>query len=195
MKKRLSPKYIKAVVICHGKSEVIFVRNIKANLKVKIEIDAKDKGGSSIQLTSIKHFLENKGYKNSKEILGKYNYEIEHSKNQLINFKLFIIMDVDEKELSNSDIERYKNKEAFKSFDYYEHIIPIFNEKNLDEVLKKLGFEIDPKNKTESYSKIFPGNNDDYESFVKIKQKFKNLNNSNMIELFNYLEGLIHEKE
>ena len=49
----------------------------------------------------------------------------------------------------------------------------IYNDKNLDDVLMKLGYKIDPKHKTSSYTKIFPGKNGDYESFKQLKETIK----------------------
>lgn len=185
-----SIKYTKAVIICHGKSELILVQNIKSNLRLKVEIDSKNNGDSSIQITSLLHFLNTKGYKGINAILKKFPY-IEHNKSELLNFKIFIIMDIDEKELTDEMICCYKNKEMFKTYDYYDYIVPIYNDKNLDEVLIKLGYDINPKHKVISYRKIFPGKNGDYDSFKQLKENFKKSKNSNLIELLDYLESCI----
>lgn len=185
-----SIKYTKAVIICHGKSELILVQNIKSNLRLKVEIDSKNNGDSSIQITSLLHFLNTKGYKGINAILKKFPY-IEHNKSKLLNFKIFIIMDIDEKELTDEMICCYKNKEMFKTYDYYDYIVPIYNDKNLDEVLIKLGYDINPKHKVISYRKIFPGKNGDYDSFKQLKENFKKSKNSNLIELLDYLESCI----
>ena len=36
----VKPKYTRAVIICHGKSEVIFTKYMRSNLRLKIEIDS-----------------------------------------------------------------------------------------------------------------------------------------------------------
>lgn len=185
-----SIKYTRAVIICHGKSELILVQNIKSNLRLKIEIDSKNNGDSSIQITSLLHFLKTKGYKGINTILKKFPY-IEHNKDKLLNFKLFIIMDIDEKELTEKMIDNYKNKEMFKSYDYYDYIVPIYNDKNLDDVLIKLGYAIDVKHKVTSYTKIFPGKNGDYESFKQLKERIKKSKNSNLIVLLEYLDSCL----
>lgn len=100
-------------------------------------------------------------------------------------------MDIDEKELTDDFINKYKNKEMFKSYDYYEYIVPIYNDKNLDEVLIKLGYKVDTNNKASSYRKIFPGNNGDYNSFIQLKNKIKKSKNSNLIELLDYLNDCV----
>ncbi len=185
-----SVKYTRAVIICHGKSEVILAQNIKSNLRLKIEIDSKNNGDSSIQITSLTHFLDTKGYKGINSILKKFPY-IEHSKKELLNFKIFMIMDIDEKELTEKMIDDYKNKEMFKKYDYYNYIVPIYNDKNLDDILMKLGYKIDTKQKTSSYTKIFPGKNGDYESFRQLKENIKKSKNSNLIELLEYLDSCV----
>lgn len=102
-------------------------------------------------------------------------------------------MDIDELELTPKMIEEYKNKTMFKRFDYYDYIVPIYNDKNLDEVLTKLGYEIDSKNKASSYRKIFPGKTGDYESFKKLKEQFRNCKKSNLIELLDYLDECVEK--
>lgn len=186
----VNPKYTRAVIICHGKSEVIFTKNIRSNLRLKIEIDSKNNGEGSIQITSLIKFLRTKGYSGIKSILRKF-IDIEYEKHKLLNSKLFIIMDVDKPELTKEIIDNYKNKTMFKEFDYYDYIVPIYNDKNLDDVLIKLGYAVDIKCKGASYQKIFPGKNGDYESFKQLKEKIKTSKNSNLIELFDYLDSCI----
>ena len=183
--------YTKAVIICHGKSELILVQSIKSNLRLSIELDSKNNGENSIQITSLINFLNKKGYKDFNSLLRKFPY-IEHRKKNLFNFKLFVIMDVDEPELTKEIIENYKNKTMFKCFDYYDYIVPIYNDKNLDDVLIKLGYKIETNNKAKSYKNIFPGKNGDYESFRKLKEVIKMSKNSNLIILLDYLDKYIN---
>ncbi len=189
--KHPSFKYTKAVIICHGKSELILVQSIKSNLRLSIELDSKNNGENSIQITSLINFLNRKGYKDVNSLIRKFPY-IDRNKRKLINFKLFIIMDVDEPELTKEIIEKYKNKSMFKSFDYYDYIVPIYNDKNLDDVLIKLGYKIETNNKTKSYRNIFPGKNGDYESFKRFKEVIKMSRNSNLILLLEYLDECIN---
>lgn len=50
-------RYLKALVIVHGKSEKQICEYIKSNLRLKIEIVSKEKGEKSIQINSLKHIL------------------------------------------------------------------------------------------------------------------------------------------
>ena len=81
--------------------------------------------------------------------------------------------------------------DIFVSPYYYDYIVPIYNDKNLDDVLMKLGYKIDQKHKTSSYTKIFPGKNGDYESFKQLKENIKKSKNSNLIELLEYLDSCV----
>lgn len=131
-------------------------------------------------------FLNSNSYKNINSILKKFPY-IEHNQKELLNFKIFIIVNIDGIELTKEIINNYKNKEMFKELDYYDYIVPIYNDKNLDDVLNKLGYKVDQKYKVESYRKIFPGENGNYESFNQLKETIKTSQNSNLIELLEYL--------
>lgn len=73
------PYYTRAVIICHGLSEVIFTQSIKSNLKLPIEISSKDNGKCSIQLTSILKYLNTQPFNSIKGLINKYkNIEIKN---------------------------------------------------------------------------------------------------------------------
>ena len=135
----------RAIIICHGKSEVILCQSIKSNLRMPIEIESKDNGESSIQVTSLIKYLNNKIFKNSKSIINNYP-KIEHEKHKIKNCKIFIIMDLDEIELTEEMKNNYKTKVMFKNLDYYDIIVPIYNIKNLDDVCNNIGYDIDINN-------------------------------------------------
>ena len=181
--------YTKGVIICHGKSEYIFAKSLKNNLRLKIEIEGKDNGDQSIQLTSITKYLDNKWCKNIREISKKY--DVEYKKKELLNFKIFIIMDIDEKELTDEMIENFKNGNMFLKYDYHDYVVPIFNDDNMDNVLRRMGYSIDSNEKVKGYKKIFPGDVGDLNAFIKIKDKFKDRKDSNMYELLDYLYSCV----
>lgn len=124
--------YTRCAVICHGKSEFQIAKFIKSNLHLKMEIFAKNKGESSIQITSLMDFIDKKIFTNIKKFAE--DYSIERNKNQLIGFKIFIIMDTDdctelqkENFLMNSGIMFKKIKKKDKG-DYYIETFPINSE-------------------------------------------------------------------
>ncbi len=88
----------KAVVICHGKSEVQICKYIKTNLRIPIHIESRDKGKTSIQITSILDILNNLNYKSAKNLKKHLNDKLELKKDKIQdeNFKVFIIMDTDD---------------------------------------------------------------------------------------------------
>ena len=95
-------------------------------------------------------------------------------------------MDTDEKELTPQMVENYKSGEMFKKYWFYDYIVPIYNDDNLDNVTKKLGYDIDIKNKARSYTKIFPGENGDIASFEEMMEKYKTSNCSNIYKMLEY---------
>lgn len=125
--------YTKCGVICHGLSEIQIVKYIKSNLHLKLEILSKDNGHSSIQITSLLKYLNNKSFLNLKEFSEKY--DIEYKKKILVDFKLFIIMDTDD--CMEEQKKAFLNKEMFKSHPLYNYIVPISNIPNLESVLVK----------------------------------------------------------
>ena len=63
--------HLKAIVICHGESEYHIARHIKSSLRLKLEVDAKDKGKHSIQIKSILSHLSSSPYKSEREFIRK----------------------------------------------------------------------------------------------------------------------------
>ncbi len=55
--------YLKAVVICHGKSEKQLCDFIKSNLRIRIAVESDEKGEKSIQITSVMNTLNGKKFK------------------------------------------------------------------------------------------------------------------------------------
>ena len=85
----------KIMVIVHGKFEYVLCRHIKSALKIKTEIVSEDKGRHSIQITSVMNKLNERELGTISSFKRKYR-DVEIKKGKLVNFKLFIIMDLDD---------------------------------------------------------------------------------------------------
>jgi len=147
--------FTEIMVIVHGKSEYEICSYIKSNLKIKMEIIAQKKGKNSIQINSLKNILGNITFKNKKNFLNEYNDIRSDTKKNILNFKLFMIMDTDD--CTAEDVENYMDKSMFINHWLYDFIIPIYNIKDLEDVLKKAGIPYETKDKG-NYVNIFPTN-------------------------------------
>lgn len=198
-KRPLRPlNYIKAVVMCHGKSEYRMVRYIKSNLHICAEPYAKDKGEHSIQITSIMNHLNRYPFDTMKNFLKEYDelkFEIsgKGSKKKLQNFKFFIIMDTDD--CTQGEKEDYINRNMFKNHWLYDYIVPVYFIDKLESVLPKAGIsrEIKDSEKGSYYEDIFPINKGDvtagtideiklFKEKVETQKNFTNLHQ--MVEYF-----------
>ncbi|MDD2260333.1 MAG: hypothetical protein PHO87_04980 [Acholeplasmataceae bacterium] len=186
-------KYDCCLVICHGKSELIFSKNIKSNLRLKFETFAKKNGNVSIQITGLMNVLNSRDFKSLTNFRRKYTLYIK--KGKIKNFIVFIIMDFDEQEYTPEIKNNYLNKSMFKGHFLYDYIVPIYNDLNFDDVMRSVGFSIDVKNKVKSYNKIFPGENGDYEQFKVIKERLSQTKKSNISILFEYLDQIYNNKK
>lgn len=81
-------------MIVHGKSEYDIVRHIKSKLRVPIEIYAKDKGQHSIEISSIMGVTWKIKYFKKEKFLRQYT-KIKRENDDILNVKIFIILDVD----------------------------------------------------------------------------------------------------
>lgn len=128
----------KAVVIVHGKSEYSIVKHIRSKLRMPIEIYQKNGGERSIEISSIMDILNGANFKTRRNFLKEYGQIQTDEQNNLLNFKVFIIVDVDNTPQQN--VENYCNKSMFKKHWLYDYIIPILNNKDLEEALNSIGY-------------------------------------------------------
>lgn len=155
-----TPSYLKAVVICHGKSEKQMCDFLKSNLRIRLAVESDKKGEKSIQITSIMNTLNGKKFKTFSDFTKTFD-DVEICKNKTKkylhdNFKIFIIMDTDDcKEQQKRD---FINKNMFKDHWAYQYIVPIFNIPELEAVLvkSKIKFEKKGDARKKEYIKIFP---------------------------------------
>lgn len=175
------PTKLNVMSIVHGKSELLMCSSVKSNLKIKHEIHAKDRGRHSIQVNSVLQELNSKKFNMSlKDFSEKYDISYDSKNKRLVNFKLFIIMDLDD--CTQEKAEQFKNKSMFNEHILYEYIVPIYNDPNLEKTIHDLGININKKEKVKGYIKIFPTNKGDLdihmaEEFAeKLNKKCKSSN-------------------
>ena len=150
--------YTKAIVIVHGKSEKQICQHVKSKLRLKMEIVSNNNGESSIQITSVKQTLNNTIFKSYNSFIKKYEDVKLSNNNKYLDedFKIFIILDTDD--CTENQKSAFINKEMFKSHWAYDHIVPIYDSPNLEEVLKKANvpFTKTGDKRKKEYVKIFP---------------------------------------
>ncbi len=154
-----SLNYTKAAVIVHGKFEFHIARYIYTNLHLPVKIIAENKGKSSIQINGLKDYLNKKQFRSLNAFANEYLVEYDKKRKKLNNFKLFIIMDMDD--CSEKMKEKYMTKSLFKNHPLEEYIVPIYNISNLEDVMIKAGImvkRISDSEKGSYYSKVFPIN-------------------------------------
>lgn len=188
-------QYTKCAVICHGLSECQIAKYIKSNLHLKMELFSKDNGHSSIQITGLMDYLNNKRFTNLKAF--SESCSIEYNKRKLIDFKLFIIMDCDD--CSQSQKNSFINKEMFNGHPLFDYIYPIVNTPNLENVLVKAGIlvkKIKKDEKGDYYFKTFPIHDgplslDSYNEIVALRDKLSNVCQTNLEEFLTYCLNLV----
>lgn len=182
MKKKKKVVSMEVMVIVHGRSEYVLCKNIMSNLRLKHEIIARDKGASSIQITSVMQTLNDRRFISFNSFTEKF-CDVECSKNKLKNFSLFIIMDVDD----CTPIERasFVSKSMFKDHWLYNYIVPIYNDPNLESTMKAATIEVRQK---KNYIDVFPINTGplNIDEAQRFHDKIKNCSCSNMSTYVNH---------
>jgi len=176
----------KVMTIVHGKSEYIICRSIRSNLRIKHEIYADKKGEKSIQINGLINILNNSIFKTFNGFTRNYS-DIEVKKKKLIDFKLFIIMDLDD---CNDEMKKkFVTKEMFKKHWLYEYIVPIYNDPDLEQTMNEAGISI-KRNEKKKYFTIFPTNHGDLD-LVMAQEFFESLKKCKHSNFKDYIEYCI----
>lgn len=133
MGRSIQPFYCKAIIIAHGQSEDEIVKKIKSMLRLQIEIYGATKNRSSIELGGLRNVLSNTIFKDFNSFIKRFP-NVETINNDIVNCKIFIIMDMDDciNEGRPENADRFKNKEMFENHWLYEHIVPIYNDPDVE---------------------------------------------------------------
>lgn len=178
--------------MCHGKSELLISGHLRSALHLPLEDYGRNNGKNNIQIANIMKELNTKTFKTQEEFLRRYPSVKTDAKNRLAQgFQFFIIMDTDD--CTEKEKEEFLNKKMFKGHWLEPYIIPIVNQKNLEEVMKNTGIQyemIKNKEKTQTYIKIFPKVQskvkelNDVKYIGEIKEKLSNCQKTNMEKFF-----------
>lgn len=162
-KRPLQCNYLKAIIICHGKSEIQIVRHIQSNLHLNAKTYAKDNGEHSIQITSVMSHLNSGRFNSINDFFkhyGKESFEVRgKGANKVINnFKLFIFLDTDD--CTEEQKNNFINKQMIIGHWLYEYIVPIYTIPKLESVLEQANLirRIKDSEKGSYYTKVFPVN-------------------------------------
>ena len=171
------------IVIAHGKSEMIMAKAMMKALRLQITVFNPYDGRQDVAIGNILDVMDNNGFRDERAIHKKFpdlNYETR-SNPPMPGLKIFPIMDID----SYGKMKRaYVTGNMFKEYPYNNRIFPIFNDPNLDDVLKKLGYKVDTNgsNKVTSYHEIF--DNMDDKGFFELSGEMRELPDMTNLSIF-----------
>lgn len=176
------PIKLEVIAIVHGQSEYKLCQSIKSNLRLKHEIISRDKGKHSIQVTGVMDILNDSRFRTLNAFKREFP-DVAVEKRKLINFKLFIIMDVDD--CTEIQKNKYITKELFQGHWLADYIVPIYNEPDLEATMNSINIEIQKK---KDYITIFPTNHGDLnmEMAKELGSKLKKCPCSNLYEYIQY---------
>ena len=142
------------VAVEHGECEVRLCKFVSEQLRVDIIPVSRNRGKETISMHECGEFLKEGVFKDLKS-LNKYYKEYKKgriTKNlEKSEITIFVIMDVDNDRRS---AKSFRSKDMFKDSPFYDQIVPILTDPNLDSVMRLAGYEIADRNKPDSYSEI-----------------------------------------
>lgn len=146
-----------AVVICHGQTEYQFVNAIKSKLRLNIQIVARNKGRSSIQIDKLPDIFQNDIFKDVRS-LTRHFQTIAFEKKKIIGCQIFTLMDLDDCE-DKSIVNNYENGTISYLGDHQlkPYIQPIYFKDNFEDALRDINFPFVPATNREKhkYIKVF----------------------------------------
>ncbi len=185
----------KVMAIVHGKSEFLLCKSLKSNLRIKHKIHAKDRGRHSIQVNSVMNELYSSNFNMTlKKFAEKYDIEYDSKNKKLVDFKLFIIMDLDD--CTEERAARFKDKSMFQGYYLFDYIEPIYSYPNLEKTMKDAGIPIDKRKKSREYIKIFPTNKGDLDVDIAVEfaEKLRKCTSSNLYVYFDYCISIVERR-
>ena len=72
MKKHRKTNYCRAIIICHGKSELILFSRLKSILRLPIITESNEKGKSSVKIQGIESFFRREEFNDKKAFCKKF---------------------------------------------------------------------------------------------------------------------------
>lgn len=177
--KKIREKFKSIIVICHGKSELKLIEQIgrKEYSNKKLHLITRDNGNSSIQISGLIDYLNSKLIKE----LNNISFDFQ-------NLKIYTVLDTDD--CTEKEREMYISKQLFdglneKTKKYKNCIIPIYNTKNLEEILIKAGCKFNSntsKARKKEYITRIENLLGDIEKLTEELKKNKNTNLWKLIE-------------
>ena len=159
------------VAVEHGECELRLCKYLSGWLRTEIVPVSRKNGAETISLRESGEFLKQGPFKDL-NALNKYYREYRtgrvNRKLKMSEITIFVIMDVDS---DRASAKSFRSKDLFRDSPFYECIVPIMSDPDLDTVMKQAGFDIPERNKPKRYSEIFDSieSVDDLESLLQGK--------------------------
>ena len=138
------------LAVVHGESERILVSGISRRLRFPIDVYPLDRGSGTIDLPNIGNMLSSGPFRNESALHQMYpGLDYESGKAvRMSGLRIFTIMDVDR---HRDHLRAYRSGDVFRDSVFRGRIVPIYNDRDLDEVMESVGFTVNRADKVGSY--------------------------------------------
>ena len=140
------------IAVDHGRCEEVLCSYLSKWLRVKIIPVTRSKGGETITLKETGEFLSTGVFKDLGSLKKFCKNNGKDCKNlSMDDITIFVLMDVDGDYLS---VKSFRSKDMFKGSAFYDRIIPILSNPNLDSIFASSNLDVNDRNKPVSYRKV-----------------------------------------
>ena len=143
------------IVVAHGKSELVMWQNLRMRLRLNICVYSRNNGEDTISISHLPELFTNGDLSSVRDIVSLFRRDLDYhpgKRDPLPGLRIFPVMDIDG---NGRDRRPYITGELLRDVPLADHIVPIYNDDNLDEVMGQMGYTIDTgRPKAASYGEI-----------------------------------------
>lgn len=156
------------LVIVHGKSEEILCQSVSRMLRMPMVVFSRNEASEAITIEQLPSILTEDPF-TSKKALHRRFEDLEYNGRRddpMKDLRIFTIMDVD---MDRRSLKSYISGDLFRNAPLRQHLVPIYSDPNLDNVLQSVGVEIDTSRKTKSYARAFERLDDPLDLYMRLR--------------------------
>ncbi len=147
------------IAVAHGRCESILCSFISSKLRTDIAVNSRAGGDETIALKESGEYLRNGDFKDFRTLNAWYNRQRFFNKSRKTDLRkeglvISVIMDVDG---DSRSIGPFRTKSMFKDSPFYESIVPIMSNPNMDEVFRSAGIDLPSSQKPNAYREMLDG--------------------------------------
>ena len=158
---------VKFIAVAHGECEKILCERIFSFVRKDVCINTRESGSETIALWECGDYLKTGVFEDYKTLNNWYNRKKSFNKGRRVDLRndelvIFVVMDVDN---DRPSLKSFRTKNMFRDSLFYDSIMPIVSDPDLDEIFRRHGYNVPKSHKPEYYRNML----DEFESVEQLE--------------------------